>query len=237
MITDEPFRAFGLSHGVATVTIASLAYYLLRRVQKTPTNSFITTRYVLAGLLLYSVFSGVINALLRYSNEVAWNKILVTELPFFLCDVVGLVLALALIWKNQRLTEVGYVWAMAGTVQGLITPMLMYDWPSLEYFSFFIQHGIAPIAAVLLVWGFKLRPHAGAYQRVWAWTWGYVVIVLGVNFLLDTNYGFLSKKPEGETALDLLGPYPWYLLSMHAIAAVLYLFLLLPFKRDGQQLK
>ena len=232
MITDEPFQAFGLSHGVAVVALISLGVCVCKVVRNNPTGDFLLIRYVLAGVLFYSALSGIVNALLRYSRETAWEMVLATELPFFLCDVVAVILGCALIWRSQRLTEVGYLWAMAGTAQGLITPELNFDWPSLEYISFFAQHGLAPIAAVVLIWGMQLKPQPGAYLRVWLWLWGYVASVIGINFLLGTNYGFLNAKPMAGTALDYLGPYPWYLLSLHAVAALLFFLLLLPFRRE-----
>ena len=231
MFTDAPFKAFGLSHGVAVACLLVIGFFLLRVVRKDPDSDHKVLRYILAGILLYSPFSDPINALLRHGRD-SWEIIYATEFPLYLCDWVAVVLGIALIKKSQRLTEIGYAWGMAGTAQGLITPVLGYNWPALEYFSFFNQHGMGPIAAILLIWGFGLRPEKGAYKRIWLWTWGYVVIVMILNLLLGTNYGFLNGKPEVATAYDYLGPYPWYLISLHGIAAVVYWLLLLPFRKD-----
>jgi len=236
MFLTAVFEAFSFSHGVAVVFIALLVFFLVRFVRKKTDEEHKWLRYSLAILLAYTPLSGPINALFRF-DDLAWEKIYETEFPLYLCDIVAVILCAALILKNQRLTEIGYLWAMAGTAQGLITPVLSYDWPSLEYFCFFIQHGLAPIAAILLVWGFGLEPQKGAYKRVWIWTWGYLLVVMSLNFLLETNYGYLNGKPNMPTAYDYLGDYPWYLLSLHGIAATAFWLLLLPFRKSKKELE
>jgi len=57
--------------------------------------------------------------------------------------------------------------------------------------------------------------------------------VMLFNFLAGTNYSFLNETPHYPTGIDYLGPYPWYLLSLHGITFVLYVLLLLPFKKNG----
>jgi len=56
---------------------------------------------------------------------------------------------------------------------------------------------------------------------------------LGVNTLLGTNFGFASRPPANPSLIDHLGPWPWYLLSMQAIAVTLFLLLALPLCRRG----
>jgi uncharacterized membrane protein YwaF len=40
---------------------------------------------------------------------------------------------------------------------------------------------------------------------------------------------FLRQKPAAPTLLDLMGPWPWYILSGSVLAAILFLALDLPF--------
>ena len=58
----------------------------------------------------------------------------------------------------------------------------------------------------------------------------FLLVTVGtVNFLTGGNYMFLARKPETASLLDVLGPYPWYLLSLEAVALLLFLVLYLPF--------
>ena len=139
---------------------------------------------------------------------------------------MSLIAAYALFTKNPRATEITYCWGLAGTTQGLLTPTLSYDWNTIDYYNFFLQHGGVPIAAILLVWGMRILPEKGAFKRVVLWSWLYMVIVMLVNVLIGENYGFLSGKPNYPTMFDYMGPYPYYLLTLQGVAFALYYVLL-----------
>ena len=57
----------------------------------------------------------------------------------------------------------------------------------------------------------------------------YMVIIFGVNMVLGSNYLFIAHKPETPSLIDVLGPWPWYILSLEAIAIVSCLILYAPF--------
>jgi hypothetical integral membrane protein (TIGR02206 family) len=50
-----------------------------------------------------------------------------------------------------------------------------------------------------------------------------------VNWLLGSNYLFIAHKPDTPSLIDVLGPWPWYILSLEALALVLCLGLYLPY--------
>ena len=43
------------------------------------------------------------------------------------------------------------------------------------------------------------------------------------GLIVTANHGFLRRKPDSPTLFDLLGPWPWYQLSLEAIALVPFL--------------
>jgi uncharacterized membrane protein YwaF len=47
--------------------------------------------------------------------------------------------------------------------------------------------------------------------------------------LLDSNYLFLARKPYTPSLLDLLGPWPIYIIWMEVIGIATILILYLPF--------
>ncbi|MDA7888889.1 TIGR02206 family membrane protein, partial [Akkermansiaceae bacterium] len=155
-----------------------------------------------------------------------WDLVVDSALPLYLCDVVSLLLAYALITGNQRITEVGYLWGMAGTIQGLITPALRFDGTNIEFYVFFLQHGGVPIAAVFLIWGLSIVPEKGAFKRILYWSWGYMAIVITINSIIGRNYGFLNELPDFASPMDHMGPYPYYLITLQAVAFTLYFILL-----------
>jgi hypothetical integral membrane protein (TIGR02206 family) len=192
---------------------------------------------LLGVILIIAVSLDPVLTWLRYRSnpELAAQLVRETALPFYLCDVVSLVLAYALIRRRQRWAEVGYLWGLAGTVQGLITPTLYFSWDTVEYYVFFAQHGGVPVAALTLAFGAGLKPERGAFLRAIFWSWIYLLVVFGVNWLLGANYGFLCAKPGVESLFDYMGPYPWYLLTLQFIAFTFYLLLLLPFRPEKRR--
>jgi len=184
-------------------------------------------RYVLGGLLIFAVLMDPVIILNRWGfGETGWKLFLNSALPFYLCDVVSLVAAYALFTKSVRATEVAYCWGLAGTTQGVLTPTLSYDWNTIDFYGFFLQHGGIPVAACLLVWGMGILPQKGAFKRMIYWSWLYMAIVMLINIMIGQNYGFLNGKPEYSTLFDYMGPYPYYLLTIQVVAFTLYYILL-----------
>jgi len=60
------------------------------------------------------------------------------------------------------------------------------------------------------------------------WANAYLILSMGVNAWLGTNFGFTARKPVNPSLLDHMGPWPWYLLGMQALAVVLFSLLALP---------
>ena len=232
---SRAFVTFGLPHCAAMAATVVAAIYMVR-LNRSPSMTRERkhrANVILAVILITAVSLDPVLTWLRYreSPDTAARLVRETALPLYLCDVVSFVLAYALIRRRQRWAEMGYLWGMAGTVQGLITPTLHFSWDTVEYYAFFAQHGGVPVAALTLAFGTELKPHHEAFGRAVFWSWMYMAIVYGLNRLLDANYGFLNAKPGVGTLFDYMGPYPWYLLTLQVIAFTLYLLLLLPFRQ------
>jgi hypothetical integral membrane protein (TIGR02206 family) len=229
------FELFGIPHCVAMMATAFVAVFMVRlnRSEAISEDDKHRSNVLLGFILVISVAMDPLLTWLRYNDQVGLAPRLVREtaLPFYLCDVVSLLLAYALIRRNQRMAEIGYLWGMAGTMQGLITPTLYFSWDAPEYYAFFAQHGGVPVAALTLAFGTGLRPQQGAFKRAMMWSWMYMLIVYGLNVVFQSNYGFLNDKPGVGTLFDYMGPYPWYLITLQAVAFSLYLLLLIPFRK------
>lgn len=222
------FQLYGISHITALALTVLGAIFMVKFMRSTAAEEMKTkVRYLFGGLLIFAVSMDPVLTFLRWgTGELGWEIFWNSALPLYLCDVVSIVAALALITKNFKLVEVAYLWGLAGTVQGLLTPTLAYDWETLDYYNFFLQHSGVPIAAVTLVWGMGIVPRKGAFKRIVLWSWVYMATVISINFLIKQNYGFLSGKPEFDTMFDYMGPYPYYLITLQVIAFTFYYILL-----------
>jgi hypothetical integral membrane protein (TIGR02206 family) len=173
-------------------------------------------------------------------DEVSWWVYLATggvpgselaySLPLQLCDVAIFVAAAALWTRHQLLIEVTYFWGLAGTVQALLTPDLPEHFPSYPYFQYYIAHGGVVCAALLLVVGMRRHPRPWAVVWVMALTIVYAALVGAVDAVTGANYMYLREKPSAPTLLDLLGPWPLYILAGTGLAVALFAILDAPFR-------
>ena len=155
---------------------------------------------------------------------------LAQSLPLQLCDVAIFVAAAALWTRNQLLVEITYFWGIAGTLQALLTPDLPQHFPTYPYWQYYIAHGGVVAAALLLVVGMRLHPRRWAVARVAALTVAYAAFVFVVDLITLSDYMYLRAKPASATVLDVLGPWPVYILSASLIAVALFAILDAPFR-------
>ncbi len=176
-------------------------------------------------------------ALIMLANELGWWVWLAGQhtwsasyaLPLQLCDVVAFVAAAALWLQRPLLVELTYFWGLAGTANGLVSPDLADHFPSYLFLQYFIAHGTIVAAALLLVVGLRITPRRGAVARVLALTVALVVLDAGVNLLTGGNYMYLRHTPGEPSLLNVMGPWPWYIVSGAGLAVVLFLALDFPF--------
>ncbi len=234
---ESGFQFLGPSH-LAALSGTALAAWAFIRFHRNPATTPQRKRRVhrvLAFLLVVTVLLDPTLTWWRYGDDpaYAWQELKRNSLPVHFCDLVAFLLAAALLTGRQRLAELGYLWGFAGTVNGLVTPGLEHGFPAPEYFAFFAQHGGIPAAAAGLVFGAGLRPQPGALLRALGWINVYLAGIFLLNFLLGTNYGYVNAKPLHPSLLDVLGPWPWYLLVLEGIAVLFFALLLLPFAGTG----
>ena len=158
-------------------------------------------------------------ALLMSANWFAWMFLLYEKgwlglgniLPLNLCDWATATTVITLLSPNQRTYELAYFWALAGTVQGMLTPDVKFEFPDIEFILFFVFHGGIIASVLYLTFGLGWRPVPASLRRVVAWTVVYTVIAAGVDWLAATNYGFLRAKPPFATVFNFMPEWPWYI--------------------------
>jgi len=148
------------------------------------------------------------------------------DLPIHLCDLAWVAAAFALWTHHPYPTALTCFWGLTLTTQGVFTPDVM-DFPDVSYFTFWGQHLMIVTAAVYLVFGLKLLPRWRDYGWAVATTAAWAAVAYVLNLALDANYGYLRYKPESGSMLDLLGPWPVYILNEILIVAGVWALLTL----------
>jgi hypothetical integral membrane protein (TIGR02206 family) len=151
------------------------------------------------------------------------------SLPLQLSDLAPYAAAVALWtywWPAFSLT---YYWGLVLSIQALFTPVLSGpDFPSAEFLAFFGIHVLVVWAAGFLAWGVGVHPSWLGYRFTVLVTVCWASVMLVVNARAGTNFGFVSAKPSTASVLDLLGPWPWYLLPETILVLAVWALLTMP---------
>jgi hypothetical integral membrane protein (TIGR02206 family) len=178
-----------------------------------------------AGRALAAVIAGGFAAeQLIYALRGRWT--VEVNLPLQLTDAVTFVSVAALLRPGiALLVELVYFWALSASLQAVVTPDLGEAFPDLLFFTYFATHSGAIAAACLLVFGSGRRPRPGAVRRTFAITAGFAALAAAGTLATGGNYMFLRRKPAHASLLDLMGPWPVYIVAGAALALALFVAL------------
>ena len=228
VMTDDAagFQNFSIEHygliaGFLVVSVAMV--FIGRRHAGTPAEG----RFCRGFALLILVFTVPLQILQLLPGDYS----LQTSLPLQLCDLAWMAAALALWTRHWAPTALVYFWGLTLTIQGIITPALEQGFPSPRYLMFWGMHYGTVWAAVYLTFGLRVPVTWRSYRFAVLFTSGWVALMMGFNALMGTNYGFLNRKPGGASVLDLLGPWPTYVLVEIIVVACLWAALTWPWTR------
>lgn len=226
---QDPFTLFSLGHTISLLSILFIAIliYQFRRELRTDRNNR-WFRYGLASLLVLSDL--FLHAWLAYGG----NWTLEYALPLQLCSISLYCSVAMLLTKNYTIFEFTYLAGLGGAIQALVTPDLgHYSYPHFRTFQFFIAHGAIVIASVFMIFVEKYKPTLRSVWRSFLILNVLSLFIGLVNWLTGGNYMFLARKPQGASLIDLLGPWPWYILSLEAAALLSFFLFFAPFFAHG----
>jgi hypothetical integral membrane protein (TIGR02206 family) len=221
---QRQFSAYGPSHLVVLglFVIGAVALVWLGRHQ-TESQARLLGR-VLAALIVTAWIVALVYKLIRPTID--------TSVPLQLCDVAEATAAYAL-WSQQRWAFVlTYYWGLVLSSQALITPDVgtategAPDFPHHLFITFFALHVLVVWSAIYLTWGRGMRPTWRSYRFAVIATLVWAAIIFSFNVIAGTNYGYLNRKPPTASVLDVLGPWPVYLLAEVAIVAIVWAVLM-----------
>ena len=220
---DSGFQSFSLQHFSALFACGLITYISIRKGKAADAELKTDIGLKLSGL----TFSTLLIEAIVKGSEGTYDYL--NDLPLFLCDLVAVLLPFILYHNNRKWIGILYFWAMAGTLQALITPDLKDGFPSFHFFRYFATHAgiVAAILYTVVVW--KIRITWKDFFNAILFAQVYLVAIHLINQLLGSNYAYTMQKPFGPTILDLMGPWPWYILWGEFLMIILFLLLMVPF--------
>jgi hypothetical integral membrane protein (TIGR02206 family) len=216
-----------LAYGLSTLIGALIAVALCVGGRRRPGAWTTVAAKTLAVILIGEQLSWQIQFLIHDD----WNRL--NSLPFDLCDFTCFVAAAACWTQLPLLVELTWFWALAGTLQAIITPDEYTPFPYLSFDNYVIEHLAIVVTALYLVIGLRLYPRPGSVRRVFAITLAYAGLCAVIDAATGGDYLYLRHPPPSSSLLSLLGPWPWYIVASTAIAVTLFIVLDLPFHIIG----
>ncbi|HDR05235.1 MAG TPA: TIGR02206 family membrane protein [Candidatus Marinimicrobia bacterium] len=220
----EQFVLFGRSHINALMVIlvfTAFGPWLIKRYF-TPQMEY----YFRISLIALIWGQEIALNLWRIHNNV-WE--LKESLTLHLCGLAILVLPVMLATKKYFLYELTYFWGMGGATQALLTPNIIDPFPSFRFFQFFLSHGVIVFTVIYATLMFNFQPTFRSVGKAFLVTVSLMLPIGIINSVLGTNYFFIAHKPETASILDIMGPWPWYLIPLVGLGAVIFLLVYLPF--------
>ncbi|MCV7279363.1 TIGR02206 family membrane protein [Mycolicibacterium flavescens] len=170
-----------------------------------------------------------------YAAIVVYNLVpptLDSSVPLQLTDLATVVAAYALWTQRHWAYALTYYWGLVLSVQALISPVLRGpDFPHYQFLAFYAIHLVVVWAAIYLTWGRGMRPGWRDYRLAVVVTSAWAVVTVVFNRLADTNYGFTNRKPASASLLDLLGPWPAYIVVTAALVFAVWALMTWPWVR------
>lgn len=231
MSAYREFSAYGPSH-LAVLALFAVGAVLLVMVGRRLTEA--QARLVsrgLAALLLAAFLVALAYKLVDPAID--------TSVPLQLCDLAELAAAYAL-WSQRHWAFVlTYYWGLVLSSQALITPDIgtakegAPDFPHHLFVTFFTLHVLVVWAAIYLTWGRGMRPGWRDYRFAVIVTVAWAAFTLAFNAITGTNYGYLNRKPPTASLLDVLGPWPVYLMVEVTIVLIVWALMTWPWQRTS----
>jgi hypothetical integral membrane protein (TIGR02206 family) len=220
----DHLRLFGLVHLAILAAVPLLAAGLAALQRRLPPQSR-SLRFALVVLLLLctTTYYG--------SFALSGQPMFPNHVPLELCDASLWLVIIALLTLNPAVFDVAYYFALAGASMSLLTPDLPRSASLFLSVQFFADHGLLVTSVLYLVWSGQARPRPGSVARAMLALNVFAAISGTFDFIFKTDYMFLRAKPPTVSALNFLGPWPWYILACEGVALSFFLLLYLPFRR------
>jgi hypothetical integral membrane protein (TIGR02206 family) len=218
-----PFAILGAPHIAALAAIA-LLNLVLTQFKNANAARKCTTRRTLAITLWAAELSW-------HGWKFATGTWTIREmLPLNLCSLLIWLSGFMILFRNFQIYEFAYFLGIGSAIQYLSTPDLgQYGFPHFRFFQAFASHGLLLTGAIYMTAVEGFRPTWKSLGRVVVWTNIYAVLVYLLNVAIGSDYLMLNAKPATPSLLDLLPPWPYYLIYMELIGILTCILLYLPF--------
>ncbi|WP_454197229.1 YwaF family protein [Nocardia sp. Marseille-Q1738] len=222
---QREFSAYGPSHWVVLAVFAAGAALVVRVGRTHPTPESARRFGRVSGAAIIALYLAI------YLSTMVPPTV-GRSVPLRLTDLATMAAAYAL-WSHSRWAyALTYYWCLTLSTQALASPALHSpDFPHYEFLAFWAIHLVVVWAAIYLTWGIGMHPDWRSYRIAVTVTMVWTAVTFVFNAIADTNYGFVNGKPSTPSLLDVLGPWPWYLVTVAVLLLAVWALMTWPWTR------
>lgn len=209
----DTFEFLSMQHIIASSIV--FLFVLLIMVNRKRLRESKYFNHFRIGFAVFTLFQEIVLNIYRVSIG-EWE--IGTGLPLHLCGLAVLTSSIVLLTNSKKLFLNTFFIMLIGATMALLTPGIEDNlgFPHFRFFQFFTAHGMIVINFTFLL--FVMEYHKDVrYKTIYKnllTLIGLAIVLYLVNLLIDGNYMYLMEKPDGDTAFNLFGEHPWYLLNI-----------------------
>lgn len=222
---DQVFEAYTIEHYLPLILIALFGTSIII-IARSRFNEIQQSRCLFYISLIPFIGAFMLYPLATYEGDINIKE----DLPLHMCRAIALASPFIVLKSSRYWIGVFYFWIMAGTLNANITPDVEYGFPHWSYFSYWMMHSFLVIIPLYYVIVLKVKINTRDLWNAFIMMNAFVIVTLVVNFILDSNYMYTRAKPPVDSLLDVLGPWPLYLITGQLLAAGLFYLAYLPFQ-------
>lgn len=224
-LKDNPtFETFSLQHLYVVLFFVLGGYLLIAWAKKLPKKQQIKVGNIFGFSLSASV---VIWTFLKIYTQGHFN--IKEDLPLHLCNFMALLAPVLTLTRKKIYYELLLFWVFAGTSHAIITPDVSNAFPHFKFLKYWFVHAGLIVFVLFATHVYKLRPNIKSVFKSFVALQAYIVLMILLNSFIGANYFYTNHKPEVATALDYLGEWPYYILTVELIMIPYFLIIYLPF--------
>ena len=164
-------------------------------------------------------------AIIIYLGEFSYKE----ELPIHLCRFIALIAPIVMLTRNRFWLGILYFWIIVGTLNANITPDLQRGFPHYEYLIYFCLHSGLMVLPFYTVFVYRVDIKFRDFIITFLMTNVFFFSAHLINLILGSNYMYTMHKPPVASLFDVLGPWPWYMLTGQVLIVGLMLIVYIPF--------
>ena len=222
-LDNKDFSVFNTEHKIWLLYAVFSTIFWIWAGRKAPTTQQKQRVALIMGMVAVVVWVYA-NIVMVVTHQVKAQSVL----PLHLCYFLNLLLPY-MFWKSRlEWLDWAYPIIMAGCLQALFTPDLSQRFPHYYNVRYWFVHValVQHVFYAIFVYGFR-PTFKGVFKCILALN-VYALCLVPINWYLDTNFLYLREPAKGSV-MELLGPWPQYLLAIEGLMLVMFTIVYLPF--------